>query len=158
MDKVEGEAYDKLRGIREDDWVMGYLTLYKWFAEVSGVGLTEQARRLMHPELPKKEEDLAEAVDNRVEKVRRLEAHGSKYALAAVFKVTALRCLMVGKAKEYFELWESEHEADEAGGFEDILNKVKDYARKKKLYSSVSNSKDDMDLRRVGEEWSEEDG
>ena len=61
------------------------------------------------------------------------------------------------KAKEYFKLWEAEHEADEAGGFEEILNKVRDYSRKKKLDSSVSRSKDDMDLGRVGEDWSEED-
>ena len=55
------------------------------------MGLTEQARRLMHPEAPKNEEDLADAVDNWVEKVKRLEAHGDKYALPPLHKVTALR-------------------------------------------------------------------
>ncbi len=31
-----------------------------WFAGVFRFGLAEQARRLMHPDLPKKEEELAE--------------------------------------------------------------------------------------------------
>jgi hypothetical protein len=136
------------------------MTLYRWFTEISGLGLTEQARKLMHPEAPKREEALAEAVDNWVERVRRFEAHGLKYALPALFKVTALRLMMVGRAKELFEIREAEHDTDEYGGFNDILNNVRDYARKEKLDHNVS-KKDDMDCNQVAggtsyfhEEWS----
>ena len=82
--------------------------MYRWFTDVSGLGLAEQARRLMHPDPPKKEEELAEHVEMLQDKMRRLETHGEQFKLAPVFKINALRLLMTGKAKEYFELWEAD--------------------------------------------------
>ena len=69
MDKAEGDAYDKMRPIAENEGIMGYSVLYTWYIEISGLGLTEQSRRLMNPEAPKNEEDVADAVDNWVERV-----------------------------------------------------------------------------------------
>ena len=115
-DKAEDEAYDKLKAIKERDGIAGYCKLYQWFTEVSGLGLTEQARRLIHPDPPRKEEELAECVENWVERVRRLESHGDKYKLAAIFKITALRMMMmIGRAKDHFELWQAELEDNEDG-------------------------------------------
>ncbi len=37
--------------------------MYRWFTDVSGLGLAEQTRRPMHPHPPKKEEELAEHVE-----------------------------------------------------------------------------------------------
>ena len=87
---------------------MAYGVLYRWFTDVSGLGLAEQARMLMHPAPPKKEEDLAEHVEMWQDKMRRLEAHVDEFKLAPVFKTNALRTLTIGKAKEYFDLWEAE--------------------------------------------------
>ena len=81
MDKSEGEAYDKIKGVSGRDGVEGYAKVYQWFTEISGLGLAEQARRLMHPEPPKTEEKLAEYVDAWCEGNRRLEAHESRYSL-----------------------------------------------------------------------------
>ena len=130
MDKAEGEAYDKVRSVSENNGILADLSLYKWFTEISGLGLTEQARRLRHLEPPKKEEELSECIDHWVERVRRFDAHGTKYALPALYKVTALRLMMIDKAKEHFEIWEAEHEADEDGGFNEIRNNIRDYARR----------------------------
>ena len=150
MDKSEKEAYDKIRAIKEQDGTMAYLTLYRWFTEISGLGLTSQATKLMHPDPPKKEEDLYEELDKWIERVRRLEAHGEKYVLPPLYKVTALRLLMVGKAKEHFEIWEADHKSELDGGFSNILNKIRDYARKKKLDAvatkAESKGADPMDL------------
>ena len=164
VDKCEGEAYEKLRAIPELMGIKAYCCVYRWFTEISGLGLSEQARRLMHPDPPKKEEDLAEFVDQWTERVRRLEAHGDKYALPALYKVTALRYLMVGKSKELFEIWESEYQSDDDGGFTEILNKVRDYARRKKLDGSVSKAvaanQDMMDCGHLEEEeewWYQDD-
>ena len=87
MDKSEGDAYDKIKGISTRDGIVGYSRVYRWFTEISGLGLAEQARRLMHPEAPKREDELAEFVDGWCERVRRLEAHGPKYVLAPLYKV-----------------------------------------------------------------------
>ncbi len=38
-------------------------------------------------------------------KMRRLEAHGAEFKFAPVFNIKALRMLMAGSAKEYFDIW-----------------------------------------------------
>ena len=96
--------------------------------------------KLMHPDPPKREEEIAECLDNRVERVRRLESHGTKYALPPLYKVTAMKLLMVGRAKENYEIWEADHKDDADGGFANISETVTDYARKKKLDSVAKKS------------------
>jgi len=132
------------------------MNLYRWFTEISGLGLTSQAMKLMHPDPPKKEEDISECLDNWIERVRRLESHGTKYALPPLYKVTAMKLMMVGRAKENYEIWEADHKDDPDGGYAKILEKVKDYARKKKLDSvakkSESTGGDPMDLGKVDQE------
>ncbi len=66
---------------------------------MSGSGLAEQARMLMHPTPPKREEELAEHVETWQDKMRRLEAHGEELKMPPVFTVNALRMLTTGKAK-----------------------------------------------------------
>ena len=112
----------------------------------------------MHPEAPKKEDDLAEFIDARVDKLRRLESHGEEYKLAAVFKINALMMLTTGKAREYFDLWEADSgKADAAKSYTALLNKLKDFARRKKLGSNVQRNmqqgSDPVDVGTVGENW-----
>ncbi len=47
--------------------------------DVSGLGLAEQARVMMHPSPLKKEEELAEYVEMWQDKMRRVEAHGEDH-------------------------------------------------------------------------------
>ena len=116
----------------------GYAVMYRLFTDVSGMGLAEQARKLMHPDPPRREEELAEAIDQWLDKLKRLELHGKEYELPPVFKMNALRMLMTGKAKEYFDMWEADRDpTDAAKSYDELLNKVKDYARRKKLDTSV---------------------
>ena len=61
-----------------------------------------------------------------------------EYELVPVFKINALRMLMTGKAKEYFDLWEADRDFTEAAkSYEELLNKAKDYARRRKLDASA---------------------
>ncbi len=96
---MENDAYDKINMIYEGDGVTAYGVLYRWFTVVSGLGLPEQARMLMHPSPSKKEEELAEYVGMWQDKMRGLEAHGEEFKLAPLFKINSLRTLMTGKAK-----------------------------------------------------------
>ncbi len=101
-------------------------SLHRWFTEVSGLGLTEHARMLMHPAPPKREEELAEHVEMWQGKMRRLEAHGDEFKMPPAHKVNALRMLMTGKAKDYFDLWEADRDnAGPAKSYEELLTKVK---------------------------------
>ena len=40
-----------------------YAEVYTWFTETSGLGVAEQARKLMHPDAIKKEEELADRIE-----------------------------------------------------------------------------------------------
>ena len=127
IDKAEMEAYDKIKMVPKGEGVIAYGIMYRWFTDVSGLGLAEQARKLMHPDPPKREEELAECVEMWQDKMRRLEAHGDEYKLAPVFKINALRMLMTGKAKEYFDLWEADRDpTDAAKTYNELLGKVTD--------------------------------
>ncbi len=61
-------------------------------SDVSGLVLAEQARMLMHPSPPKREEDLAEHVEMWQDNMRRLEAHGEEFKLSLLFKIKAGGC------------------------------------------------------------------
>ena len=133
IDKAEAEAYDKIKMVPKGQGVVAYGVLYRWFTDVSGLGLAEQARMLMHPAPPKREQELAEHVEMWQDKMRRLEAHGDEFKLAPVFKINALRTLMIGKSKEYFDLWEADKDhTDPSKSYEELLTKVKDYSRRRK--------------------------
>ena len=73
--------------------------LYRWFTDVSGLGLAEQARMLMHPTPPKRDEELAEYVEMWQDQVRTVEDRTEEYKLAPVFEINALRMLVIGKQR-----------------------------------------------------------
>ena len=67
-----------------------YMDVYRWFTETSGLGLTEQARELMDPSPAEKEGEIAERVEDWIQKCDRLARHGSQYELATLYKTVAL--------------------------------------------------------------------
>jgi len=153
MDKAEGEAFERIRMVGDHQGILAYAKMYRWFTEISGLGLSEQTRRVMHPDPPKREEDLADAVEAWAEKMRRLEGHGPKYALPAMFKQAALKLLMVGKSKDHFDIWQAGLQEDDEEGFKTLLNQVRDYARKQKLEGNVKKAErtgGDVDIGEAG--------
>ncbi len=89
---------------------------------------------LILPAPPKREEELAEHVDMRQDDVRRLEADGDELKLAPIFKISALRMLTTGKAKEHFDLWELDRDtADPAKAYQQLLGKVQNYSRRSQM-------------------------
>ncbi len=122
---------------------------------MSGLGLAEQARMLTHPTPPKREEELAEHVGIWEDRMPRLETHGDVFKLAPVFKMNAFRSLMIWKSKKYFDLWEADKDhTDPSKSYEELLTKVQDYSRRRKLDSSakqkMQHGGDPMDVGAVG--------
>ncbi len=75
--------------------------------------------------------------------------------MTPVFKINALRILMTGEAKEYFQLWEADRDTtDGAKSYEELFWKVKDFSRRRKLDSSaqekMQHGGDPMDVGAVG--------
>ncbi len=137
------------------DEVTAYEVLHCGFTGVSGLGLAEQATMLVHPNPPKKEEELAEHEKMWQDRMRRLEAQGEEFKLAPLLKITTLRMLTTGKAKEYFDLWEADHDPTNVWKtYEELLNKVMGYARRRKLDTTAKQRTqqggDPMDVGGVG--------
>ncbi len=84
FDNAKVEAFGKIKMIPHGEHLGAYGVLYRWFTDVSGLDLAEQARILMLPDPPKKEEELAEHVETCSDKMCRLEAHGAEFRLAPI--------------------------------------------------------------------------
>ena len=113
-----------------------YVEVYKWFTDTSGLGLAEQMGLLMNSKAAIKEEDIAEVIETWEERVNRLAGHGVAYRLPGEFKKVALKAMLVGKIKDNYELWEADRLS-----FEELLKKVKEQARAKKLDRDVQRGK-----------------
>ena len=63
IDKAAGDINTKIRSAKSKSGAYLYADIYKWFTETSGLGLAEQAIKLINPDPAKKEEGLAEALE-----------------------------------------------------------------------------------------------
>ena len=64
VEKTEGEAALRVQSGQAGEGMQAYQKIYLWFAGTSGLALSERTRMLMHPEAPKREEDIAEVLEN----------------------------------------------------------------------------------------------
>ena len=96
MEKAVGTVNTKVTNGEAKGGIHVYTEVYKWFTETSGLGLAEQARKLMHPDPIKKGEELADRIEDWVQKVDRLSRHGSDYEMAPAFKMAAIQHLLIG--------------------------------------------------------------
>ncbi len=159
MDKTEGEAWTSVKAVVSGSGLEAYMKLYKWFTGTTGLGITEKARRVMSPTPPKSEADMAEAVDKWIESERVLASHKG-YNLDQRLKVTALKMLMVGRARDHFEQWEVDYDPDKEGSWRILVNKVQEYATRRRLEANIAKGKGNaMDVDGVAgeaeEQWGE---
>ncbi len=77
IDKEGMGPYDATNMAPEGQGVVAYGISYRRFTNVSGLGMAEQSRMLMHLAPPKREEELAEHVEMWQDPMRRLHAHGN---------------------------------------------------------------------------------
>ena len=110
-----------------------YAEVYRWFTETLGLGLMEQAAKLMNPKQASKETDAAEAIEQWEEKVNRLARHGEEYQLNEAFKNIALKKILVGKILEHYELLSFEKLP-----YWELFLRVKEQARNKKVEKAVA--------------------
>ena len=93
----------------------------------------EQAAKAMSPNQAAKEENISEAIELWEEKMNRLARHGEQYKLPEAFKKVALKKILLGKIFDHFELLNLEKLP-----FEELLMRVKEQARIKKLEKDVA--------------------
>ena len=145
--KEGSDILQRIQNARKKGGIKMYAEVYQWFTETSGLGLAEQAARLMDPKAAGSEAVISEAIEAWIAKTDRLARHGKQYELPEAYKKVALKKILVGKARENCELWESEKYS-----YEDILQKVREYARSKKLDKDASSGKPGVDIGAVEQE------
>ena len=108
------------------------------------MAITQRTQIIMNPTIPKSEEGIADSIDRWKEQIRVFDTLGSEYSLPSAFKETALRQLMIGKARDYYDsLDASKMEIDE------LLAKCYEYANRKRL--DHRSKTDPMDVGEVGD-------
>ena len=50
MDRCGGESYEQIKGLQTNTGAGVYMIVYRWFTEISGLGLSMQVTKLMNPE------------------------------------------------------------------------------------------------------------
>ena len=149
MDKTESEAYFRVKSVEPGNGLEAYVKIVKWFMGTSGIGLQEKARSIMAPIPPKSEGEIADAVEKWLEGLRIIGNHKG-YEMSYRLRVTALRMLTIGRARDQFEIWEEECRADTEDNWRKLLGKVQDYATRRRLEANYAKTKGDpMDITEV---------
>ena len=102
VDKCEGDAGLRIR-TRNGQGISQFVELYKWSMGTSGEGLSQRAIKIMTPTPPKNESEIASSIDKWCTQLEAIERHGESHQLADVYKVAALKSLIIGEAKDNFE-------------------------------------------------------
>jgi len=154
---MECEAYFRVKSVEPGNGIEAVVKIVKWFMGTSGLGLQEKARQIMAPIPPKAEGDIAEAVEKWLEGVRIISGHQG-FELSYRLRVTALKMLMIGKAKDNFEQWEEELKEDNEDNWKKLLGKVQDYATRRRHEANYAKTKGDpMDITEVNDNWGNQD-
>ena len=94
----------KVRAAGKVEGIDAYMNLYNWFTGTTGLAIGERMRRIINPNTPKNESELAEAIDKWIEAERNLENIKDEYKLSKPFQFVALESIMnVGRAKDFYE-------------------------------------------------------
>ena len=133
IEKAAGTVHTRVMNAESRGGMYTYLNVYKWFTETSGLGLAEQSNKLMNPPPAKKEDEIAERVEEWTQQCDRLAKYGAEFNMGNTFKVVALQKILIGETRRVFDTWKIE-----GAPYEKLLVKLKDYARNKKLDNEAS--------------------
>ena len=88
---IGSDIFHRIQNMQPHGGVRMCAGVCKGLADTSGLGLMEQAAKLMQPKLAAKEEEVAAAVELWDDKGNRLARHGDEYQLHGTFRKVALR-------------------------------------------------------------------
>ena len=148
--KAKSDILQRLTNLQKHGGIRMYAEVYKWFTETSGQGLMEQMQATMNPKAATKEEETSEAIEAWEDKMNRLARYGEEYKLPETGKKVALKNMLVGNIRDNFELWEFECPKP---SFEELLKRVKDQARSKKLERDVQIGRTGVSLGANQDNW-----
>ena len=134
--KIGTDILQRIQNVQAQGGIRMYAEVYRWFTETSGLGLVNQAGEIQNPPPAANEYKIAEEIEKWEEKVNRLARYGSEHQLPDMFKMVALRKILVGKIRDCYDLWNAEKYT-----YDEIIKKVKEQARSKKLDGDAARGK-----------------
>ena len=84
IEKADGDIHTKMTNARDRGGAWVYADIYKWSTETSGLALSEHASKLMNPPAAKREDLIAECIEEWEENCIRLANYGPEHVLADV--------------------------------------------------------------------------
>ena len=149
MDKCEAEALTRVRACPAGEGLLAYRAVYKWFMGASGQAISDRVRGLEAPATAKHEHEIADQLDKWMEAMRTMEGLKEEFKLQDPCKIVALEQIMaVGQAKFCFE-----NGKISGGKFEDMFNKCKDYATRRRIEHGHKRGRDDMEVDALKAKW-----
>ena len=106
--KIGSDILQRIQNVQAQGGIRMYAEVYRWFTETSGLGLVNQAGEIQNPPPAANEYKIAEEIEKWEEKVNRLARYGSEHQLPDMFKMVALRKILVGKIRDCYDLWNAE--------------------------------------------------
>ena len=92
VEKTEGEAALRINSSEPGEGLEAYQKVYLWFAGTTGLALSERTRMLIHPEAPKREEDVADALEKWGEQERHFKRKARITYSVERLRLPRLRC------------------------------------------------------------------
>ena len=128
QDKCEDpEGLSRIRAAKGDG-IKAYFDMYNWYLGRSGQELQSRAEFIMHPPVPKTEGEIASIIDKWREQYDFVKNYQDDWNLPSPFLRAALRSIMVGNAREYYEQL-----VDRSLSDDELIEHSFEYATRKRL-------------------------
>ena len=108
QDKTEGTTYDKVNSVSPGEGLYAYVRMHQWYVRTTELGKTNRRIKIMKPEQCKHEWEIAAAVEKWEEQHHALSQEPGEEKLPDAYKITALKCLLMGDIKRHVELKEED--------------------------------------------------
>ncbi len=111
--KADGEALEKVNSVEQGEGLWAFVRMHQWFYKTTDLGKTNQRIEIMKPKQSKHEREVATAVERWEERCRIMKVEDGE-ELPEKYRMTALKCILVGDIKRHVELREDELDKYEA--------------------------------------------
>ena len=76
MDRLSGEAHTKVASVPPGQGISAYVKVYLWYSGTSGMALQERASMVMHPKVPKSDEEISSVLEQWLTDCRKWRSTG----------------------------------------------------------------------------------
>ncbi len=98
----------KASAVKDGEGLWSYVKMHQWFMSTTDLGKTNQRIDIMRPPQCKHDWEVAEAVEKWEEKYRIVKEEDGDQELPEKYRMTALKCILVGYIKKHIELREED--------------------------------------------------